>query len=109
MEDLRQALKRILENHNGRAQAIASRLLTELTGAPDRSIRMAIEDLITDGLPVVSATDAPAGYFIPANMDEAREYTKSLCSRAVVIFLRRKRVIKNAGRYLAPASQGRLI
>jgi len=90
-------------------QAITARELSYLTNHPDRKIRLVIEELIEDGLPVVSATESPAGYFIPISLEEARQYTQSLRSRAVEIFLRRKRVIKNTALYLKPAEQARLI
>jgi len=80
-----------------------------MLGEDDRAIRLAIEDLIDDGLPIVSATEPPAGYFVPLTLDEAREYTQSLRSRAVQIFLRRRKVIRNAALYLKPAVQGRLM
>jgi len=65
-------------------QAITARELSHLTGQPDRKIRLVIEELIEDGLLVVSATEGPAVYFIPISLEEAR-------SRAVEILLRRER------------------
>ena len=102
-------LKLILEKREGRSRAITSRELSFLTGQPDRKIRILIEKLISEGLPVISATERPAGYFIPTSLDEAKQYTQSLRSRAVEIFLRRKRVIKNTALYLKPAEQGKLL
>jgi hypothetical protein len=51
----------------------------------------------------------PAGYFIAASIHEARRCTKPLQSRTVNIFLRKRRLITNTARYLAPAVQGKLI
>ena len=102
-------LRVILSRHEGRSQAITSRELSHMLGEDDRAIRLAIEDLIDDGLPIVSATEPPAGYFVPLTLDEAREYTQSLRSRAVQIFLRRRKVIRNAALYLKPAMQGKLL
>lgn len=107
--ELKTRLEAILTNRFGRHSAITSRELSSITLQPDRAIRLAIEDLIRDGLPIVSATEHPAGYFIPSSIEEAREYTQSLRSRAVQIFLRRKKVIRNTALYLKPANQGRLI
>jgi hypothetical protein len=105
----KQQLKSILERHEGREMAISSRELSRLMGEEDRAIRLTIEDLIEEGLPVVSTTESPAGYFIPLSLDEAKEYTRSLRSRAVRIFLRSRKVKQNASLYLKPASQGRLL
>ena len=80
-----------------------------MTGHEDRRVRLTIEELIEEGLPVISATDFPPGYFIPLSLDEARLYTQSLRSRAVEIFLRRRKVLKNTALHLKPASQGKLL
>ena len=102
-------IKGILVRHEGRGRAITARELCGLVGLPDRQLRLYIDELIDEGLPVISATEQPAGYFIPLSLDEARQYTCSLRSRAIEIFLRRRKVMKNAALYLKPASQGRLI
>ena len=107
--DTKRELKLILERHEGRDRAITSRELSQLVGIPDREIRLTIEELINDGLPVVSATEYPAGYFLPMTIEEAREYTQSLRSRSIQIFLRRRKVIKNTEEYLRPAVQGKLL
>lgn len=102
-------LKNILERHEGRERAIKAQELACLLDTDERHVRQVIEELIDDGLPVVSATESPAGYFIPVSLEQAKEYTQSLRSRAVLIFLRRKKVIRNTALHLKPASQGRLI
>ncbi len=106
---LKVGLRGILARHEGRAMAITAACLSESTGHPDRAVRLAIEELIDDGFPVVSTTDPPAGYFVPVSIDEARQYTQSLRSRAVMIFLRRRKVIRNTAMYLRPAVQERLL
>ena len=49
MTDLKQQLKGILERHEGRARAITSRELSQLTGEPDRKVRLVIRELISEG------------------------------------------------------------
>jgi len=107
--ELRKELRIILLRHIGRERAIKAEALAEMFGyRDDRIIRKAIEELIDDDLPVCSVTESPAGYFIAGSREEAERYTKSLRRRAVLIFLRRKKVIRNAG-LRVPAEQVRLL
>jgi len=101
-------LKSILQRHEGRQQAITSRGLSTLTGYPDRRVRLVIEELITEGLPVASITEAPAGYFVATSVEEVKECTETLKSRAVHIFRRRQKLIRNVTN-IKPLVQGRLM
>lgn len=107
--ELKTELRHILERHIGRDSAITGESLARMVGQRNRQVRQVLEDLIDDGLPVLSTSEPPAGYFIAESLSEAREYTESLRSRALVLFLRRRKVIKNTALYLGPASQGRLL
>jgi len=103
-------LRMIILKHTGRKNPIKADTLAARFGYDDdRPIRMAIEKLIDGDFPVCSVTDEPAGYFFPASVDEARRYSKSLQSRAVRIFLRRRHIIKNTARHYEKAIQGVLV
>lgn len=106
---LRQQLKVVVLQHAGRAKAIKSEALAARFGCEDRSIRKIIEGLIDGGFPVCSTSGHPAGYFFPADVDEARQYSKSLQKRAVRIFLRRRHIIKNTARFYEKVRQGVLV
>ena len=107
---LRQQLKMVLLQHTGRAKAIKSEALASRFGYDDdRPIRKIIEGLIDGGFPVCSVTGSPAGYFFPADVDEARKYSKSLQKRAVRIFLHRRHIIRNTARFYEKVRQSVLI
>jgi len=109
-ESLGQQLKEILLRHVGRERPIKAEALASLFRYDDdRPIRKAIEMLIDNGFPVCSVTQDPAGYFFPADVDEARKYSKSLQQRAVRIFLRRRHIIRNTARYYEKVKQGVLL
>ena len=108
--DLKTELKRILLRHEGKARAITGReLATMVDYQDDRRVRQVIRELITDGLPVASSTEAPAGYFLVATHQEAEEYAASIRSRLIEDALRRRDFRRAADLYLAPARQGRLV
>lgn len=108
--DLKFRLKGILLKHEGKANAIPGRVLATIVGhRDDRQVRLAIRELITDGVPVASSTESPAGYFIVATHQEAEEYAASIRSRLIEDALRRRDFRQAASMRLAPAKQGRLI
>jgi hypothetical protein len=43
-----------------------------------RAIRLAIQELISDGIPICSSTKAPAGYFVAKSREEVNENLKVL-------------------------------
>lgn len=110
MTDLKSQVKGILEQHVGRDQAIPGRELARLLGQrDDRKIRLIIRELIAEGLPIVSATDQPAGYFLPLNWQEVRACIEANRSR-LIEDAKRIRDLKHAAElYLAPAQQGALL
>ena len=109
-EDLKIRLRSILLMHEGKARAITGRELATMVGhRDDRQVRLVIRELISEGLPVISRTESPGGYFIPTSLEEAKQCTESLRSRSIQIFLRRREIIKNTALYLKPASQGKLL
>lgn len=108
-DDLKVQLRRILERHEGRVMAITARELSEITGQPDRAVRLAILEFIYEGLPVISATEKPAGYFIPSSKAEWLEYDKQMKNRITEDCKRKAQVRKNAALYFKPAEQVRLL
>ena len=109
MTDLKSQLKAILERHKGRGMAITSRELSDLTGQPDRAIRLAIEDLLDEGMPICASTKRPAGYFIVSTLQEKTEYEQTMKSRIIGNAHRLKLFKRSAAHYLRPAEQARLI
>ena len=108
--DLKATLKGILLRHEGHLRAIPGRELASMVGHhDDRQVRLAIRDLIADGLPVASSTEAPAGYFIVVTRQEAEQYALSVRSRLIENALRRRDFRRAADMYLMPAEQGKLI
>ena len=107
---LKERLKSILQRHKGRSHAITGRELANIVGhKDDRQVRMVIRELITDGLPIASITEAPAGYFVVATHHEAESYATSIRNRLIEDAIRRRDFRRAADCYLAPAEQGRLI
>jgi len=74
----------------------------------DRKIRLIIRELITEGVPIASATDAPAGYFLVSTYEEARQYAEGEKRRLIEIALRRRDFRRAADCHLKPVEQGRL-
>ena len=107
---LKAQLKNILLRHEGQAQAITGRELANIfTLRDDRRVRLIIRELITEGIPIASSTEAPAGYFTVATRQEANQYALSIRSRLISDAIRRRDFRRAADQYLTPAEQGRLI
>ena len=88
-------VRRILVEHRGRANAITIDQLCHLADLPSRR---ACEDLLETRLAdfqFILVADAH-GYYIPTTADEINHYLDSLQSRAVKIFLRKRRVMRKA-------------
>ena len=99
--DLKAQLKSILLRHEGKAQAITGRELATIFNLnDDRRVRLAIRDLITEGLPVAANTEVPAGYFIVTTRQEAERYAGSIRSRLINDALRRRDFRRAADQYL---------
>lgn len=66
----------------GRRNAIKGQELAKLFKEfDDRRIRVAIRNLIKEGVPIASSVSEPMGYFIVANEFEAAEYIRVLRER----------------------------
>ena len=107
-DNLKNQVRNILSRHEGRGMAITARELAAVTNEPERRVRLIIRELIGEGLPVASTTEAPAGYFIASTWREAEEYALSIRSRLIEDALRRRDFRRAAAHHLTPARQGRL-
>jgi pyruvate-formate lyase-activating enzyme len=87
----------------GRYKAIPGKLLAERCGLKDdRRIRDAICLLIQDGIPIVSSTVWPRGFYIAETKEEIKEYAKTMRSRLVEIAIHRRNLLRTAENILTP-------
>ena len=106
--ELKSQLKNILLRHEGQAQAITGRELAAIFNLrDDRRVRLAIRELITEGVPIASSTES--GYFIVSTRQEAEQYAQSIRSRLIQDAIRRRDFRRAADQYLTPAEQGILL
>ena len=78
--ELKQEVRYLLRYGKQNART-GSELATVLGFKDDRLVRLAIKDLIDEGLPVASSVKPPHGYFIASSYQEAQEYMRVLHSR----------------------------
>lgn len=66
----------------GRQNAIRGKNLAyALNQVDDRKVRVAIRELIAEGVPVASSVSEPMGYYIASNEHEAADYIRVLKER----------------------------
>jgi len=107
---LKNQLREILERRQGRSRAITGRQLANFFNhRDDRTIRMAIRELIADGLPVLSSTEPPAGYFLASTWEELHKASEIMRSRIIEDCRRLKDMKQSVALYLKPAEQGKLL
>lgn len=106
---IKQQLRGILLRHEGRARAIKANELARIVQCDERRVRLFIRELITEGLPVASSTEAPAGYFLVNNWQEVNQYADSIKGRLIEDAIRRRDFRRAAALYLRPAEQARLL
>ena len=70
----------------------------------DRPVRLALRELIEDGVPIISLVEPPYGSYIADNPEEFLEYLEKLRHRALEI-LGRYADLKIAGREVLQPSQ----
>lgn len=92
----------------GRENARKSKSIAEFLNIPERQVRLIIRDLISEGQPILSETNSPAGYFIARTWSEVKHYTDNLKARGIEDFKRRRDVIR-AARVTVPPEQLELI
>jgi hypothetical protein len=107
--DLKQELRSILERHQGRDSAITGESLARMVGQRNRQVRAMLEELIENGLPIVSTSEPPAGYFLATSHKEAEEHLLSLQTRIEHLSHRKRKVLDNVGAYWSDNRQGRLL
>lgn len=107
--ELKGRLRMILRVRNGRPSAITAGELSMITESTERNVRLAIRELITEGLPVASTTELPGGYFLVATRQEAEQYAASIRSRLIEDAIRRRDFRRAADMHLTPARQGKLL
>ena len=86
----------------------AGELATVLGFKEDRCVRLAIRDLIADGVPIISLVEPPYGYYIADNPEEVTEHLGELRHRALEV-LGRYRDLKVASREILQPHQMALI
>uniref|UniRef100_A0A6M3IV08 Putative structural protein n=1 Tax=viral metagenome TaxID=1070528 RepID=A0A6M3IV08_9ZZZZ len=110
MDNLKGNLKAVLLRHEGPERAITAKTLAHMFGyKDDRAIRLAIRDLIAEGLPVASSTENTPGYFIVTDRKQAEQYALSIRSRLIEDAIRRRDFRRAADQWLTPAVQQKLI
>ena len=110
MSPLEQHLKAYMEHsHIGHENAITSRELCEMYNVRDWPLRVAIRELIRQGVPIAAATGGPAGYFIVRTRAEAERYAGTIRSRLIEDAIRRRDFRRAADQYLTPAVQLELL
>ena len=108
--EIKPRLKGILSNRQGRARAITRRELRNTLGYKnDRKLRLIIAELRAEGLPVLFATQKPAGYYVPATWDELRAGLDSFRSYIIDLCVQRARIKKAGERSLYSSKQGMLL
>jgi len=106
--DIKRELRTILGRHTGRDSAITGESLARMVGQRNRQVRQILEDLIEEGLPIVSTSEPPAGYFIATSHKEAEIHTESLHSRAMSLLHREKKAVDNMEDFWEENRQGRM-
>ncbi len=108
--DIKPRLKGILSNRQGRARAITRREIKNMLGYQnDRKLRLIIAELRSEGVPILFATNKPAGYYVPATWDELRSGLDSFRSYIIDLCVQRARIKKAGELSLYSGKQGALL
>ena len=73
---MKEQIRKILENHQGRENAITRRELRQklnLSDRQDRMLRLMIAELRHEGFPILFSTGDNAGYYLPNSLSEVEE------------------------------------
>lgn len=65
----------------GRKHAMTARSLSRVLGIPEREVRDIVAELRRERHPIASAVNPPYGFYMPKNMQEAKECQRHLRSR----------------------------
>jgi len=109
-DDIKKTLRIIMESCKGRNNAITRRELKQRLGYNnDRQLRLTIAELRHEGLPILFATQSPAGYYTASNYNEIQEGIRAMRS----YLIEEAKVIRDfkilGTRYLARNKQGTLL
>ena len=111
--EIKLRLKNILSNHQGRARAITRREIKNTLGyqddKDDRKVRLVIAELRAEGLPILFATQKPAGYYVPATWQELHDGLDSFKSYIIDLCVQRARIKKSGELSLYSSQQGVLL
>jgi len=108
--DIKSRLKGILSNHQGRARAITRREIKNTLGYQnDRKLRLIIAEIRSEGLPVLFATNKPAGYYVPATWGELHAGLDSFKSYIIDLCVQRAKIKKAGELSLYSSKQGVLL
>ena len=108
-DNLKAQLKYTLSKHKGYSNPITAKQLALIFRKDERIIRLLIRELISEGLPIASRTELPAGYFLITNFNEANRYANSIKGRLIEDAIRRRDFKRSASLYLGQVVQGRLL
>lgn len=76
---------------HGKEYAVTGKSLANILNySNDRIIRIAIREMIADGIPIASSVNQPYGYYIVSTQQEYNEYIAVLRARALEDFGRLK-------------------
>lgn len=103
---LKDRVKSILEHAIGEKYALTQNTIAHYLKEDPRAIRLAIRELIREGLPIASGN---YGYFIVSSHEEARIYQERVKSMLIEDAKRIRDFKRAASNYLAPAKQERLL
>jgi hypothetical protein len=99
-EERLKAIREILLNHRGKADAITASTIGNALGIPENdtvsTTRKLITKLVKDGLPIGAHDN---GYFLIENEDELNEYMQRLNGRIYGIYTRMNHIITNFNNY----------
>jgi len=108
--NIKPRLKAFLQSHQGRARAITRREIKNTLGYQnDRKLRLIIAELRQEGVPILFATNKPAGYYVPATWDELRAGLDSFKSYIIDLCVQRAAIKKAGELSLYSGKQGVLI
>lgn len=88
----------ILRGHTGAENGVTIAVIEKLAGFLNRRSCEQFLELNIDELPFPVCSGSK-GYYVPVTAEELNHYLNSLQSRAVCIFIRKRRVIKKALRH----------
>lgn len=111
-DGLHAEVSRIMEYHYGRSRAITRRELRHILGitdGQDRKLRLVIADLRHEGLPILFATEKPAGYYLPESLAELQEGIRQLRSYIIDECIVLASFKHKGAQYVVGAKQGKLI